>query len=189
MTNPKGLRDMNHKEFIDAKIEEVQTTDEAHHKLNECGTIRDNVYIGHSYDLTGVLDWDAKNPGWDLKQRPGFMSEQGWDDERLSEIKYIIRIKVRGHDYAVFIKQTMWSRELSHMEFFGSRFGPISGTGYRSNFFGLSEEELGVVNNLEGWRKYVLDTAELIIEEEKPKKSKKKKQVEFEAEQMELSLC
>lgn len=123
MTNPKGLRDMSHEEFIDAKIEEVQTTDEAHHKLNECGTIRDNVYIGHSYDLTGVLDWDARNPGWDLKQRPGFMSEQGWDDKELGEIKYIIRIKVRGYDYAVFIKQTGGTTLLTTWSFLGADSG------------------------------------------------------------------
>jgi len=180
---------MSHKEYMrwqDAKMEEVQTTDESRDQLNECGTIRH--YIGHDYDLSGVSDWDATNPTWDLKQRPGFLKEQGWDDKDLAQIKYIIRTKIKGCDYAVLIKQTGWDQSLDHMEFYGSRFGPVSETGYRSNFFGLSEEELGVVNDIESWRRYIAETAELIIAEQKPKKSKKKK-ASFEAEQMELSLC
>lgn len=118
--------------------------------------------IGHDYDLTGIEDWHRDNPAWDISERRGFLA----DKNDLDEITHIFRIQVMGYDYAAIFESTAWDGGTWHLEFYGSTLGPVTDTGYRSHFFGVSD---GFSPTNDELRAFALKVAEEVMEA-KPKK-------------------
>lgn len=125
--------------------------------------------IGIDYDLSGIEDWDRSCPTWDISTRRGFLKD--CDDEDLSRIAHLFRIKFRGHDYVVKHEDTAWCKTTRHLEFYGSKWGAISETGYRSHFFGVSE---GFNPTAQEIKDFCLKVAEEVASSKKQKKTKPK---------------
>lgn len=136
-------------------------------------------YIGHDYDLVGISDWDKENPSWDIKTRTGFLR----DEADFEDLRALFILEFGGSKYAVLANVPHWSSDGEiHFEFYGSRWGPISETGYYSHFTDIQSAGL----TTRQIKDYAIEAGNFLVAENAPKKKKPRK-ASVQAGQLELS--